>query len=470
MRLFLDFDRAQDKVCRARLSYAFQIFCAMYGHSPVRGGKRIVQTFGSLIRDAPSGSPAKVLKLPRLYTPRSALLPAASPTPFEAFGEATFLFAAPNSGAGPDWLGEIFEWLSCADEYSCKARDAVARLPFLQSYMGRHGLSPIRPYAAIAMRGLQAELQGFVPAIDLRPHSPAASPSHFIVNTHDVDYMRLRRAGSVKRLLKNAAISLAGRRCTTSASAQVAHAIRVAGGGPDPLDQLSALADGESRRRVGASYFFIARQSHRRDANYSIRHPKVVDTMHSLERRGMEVGVHGSYTTFDRRHRLMEEFQTLQSLGFNPQGHRAHWLRFTMDRLVDDLEATGALYDSSLGWSDTIGFRAGACFAFPLYNFSQERPTKFLELPLVGMDQCLCGSSGRAQLVDALGASRKYGWGGVSVLWHPSAFGGGQFRKDVGEFFWQLVESNAGSDSWVSGLEFVKGVQSRYREVGLLGD
>jgi len=88
----------------------------------------------------------------------------------------------------------------------------------------------------------------------------------------------------------------------------------------------------------------------------------------------------------------------------------------------------------------------------------------------VGMDQCLCGPSGRAQLIDALQASRKYGWGGVSVLWHPSAFGGGQFRKDVGDFFWQLVESNAGSDSWVSGLEFVKRVHSRYREVGLLGD
>ena len=380
------------------------------------------------------------------------------------------MFYPPKSGASPDWLGEIFEWLSCADEYSCKARDAVARVPFLNSYIGRYGLSPIKPYAAIAMHALQSELQRLMPAADLQPLCSAPPSSHFIVNTHDVDYMRLRRAGSVRRLLKNAAVSLVVRRCTTSASAQFVHAVRVAAGGPDPLDQLNVLADREVRRRVGASYFFITRQSHRRDANYSIRHPEVLNVMRWLEGRGMEVGVHGSYTSFVGRHRLVEEFQTLRSLGFNPQGHRAHWLRFTLDRLVDDLEATGALYDSSLGWSDTIGFRAGACFAFPLYNFKQERPAKFLELPLVGMDQCLCDISGRENLIDALRLSRKYGWGGISLLWHPSAFGGGQFHKDVGDLFWQLVESNAFNDSWVSGLEFVTRVQRRYKEVGLLGD
>lgn len=274
----------------------------------------------------------------------------------------------------------------------------------------------------------------------------------------------------MKRLLKNAAISLVSRRCTKSASAQVVHAIRVALGGSDPLDQLNHLSGSESSRGVRASYFFVARREHRRDPNYSIRHPKVLSLMRLLESRGMEVGIHGSYTSFEGQDRLVEEIETLRALGFNPRGHRAHWLRFTVDRMIEEIESAGALYDSSLGWSDTVGFRAGACFAFPPYNFEQERPAKFLEIPLVAMDQCLSNASGYKQLLHLLGASREYGWGGISVLWHPSAFGGGQLRTEVGDLFWQLIESSTCRDSWVSGLEFVKNVEHRYREVGLLGD
>ena len=469
MRLFLDFDSNQDQICRARLSYAFKTFCAIYGHSALGADQAKSADVNISYADTKLPTFSKVVKLQRLYVPRCPRLPAPTPTHFEAFGEQTTLFYRPQGGGRPDWLAEIFEWLSCADEYSCDDRDGVGRLPFLKSYIGRHNLKPTLPYAAIAMRALQLELQLVASDVSSGPPRLDSSATHFIVNTHDVDYLQLCRSGSVKRLLRNAAISLVMRRCTKSAAAQVLHAVRVAGGGLDPLNRLNHLAEGESRRKVGASYFFIARRQHRRDANYLVGHPKVLNLMRSLERRGMEVGVHGSYTSFEGRHRLMEEFETLRSLGFNPRGHRAHWLRFTMDRIVDEIEATGALYDSSLGWSDTIGFRAGACFAFAPYNFKRERPANFLEIPLVAMDQCLVSRTGREQLLHLLGASRRFGWGGISVLWHPSAFGGGQFRKDVGDLFWHLVDSTNGNDDrWLSGSDFVASVRHRYQEVGLL--
>jgi len=470
MRLFLNFDSTQDRICRARLSYAFKMFCAIYGHSVLSAAEAKSAEAWINYSDSKPDNVAN-LKIQKLYSPRPPQRPAPAPTHLAAAGERTVLFYGSESATPPDWLAEIFEWLSCADEYSCRTPDTVGRVPFSASYIGRHGLNPALPYAAIAMRMLQSELQRLVRDVRLLPDSPAALGDHFIVNTHDVDYLRLVRAGSVKRLLKNAAISLVARRCANSASAQFLHAFRVANGGADPLDQLDHLVEREQARKVKASYFFVARREHRRDPNYSIRHPKVLSLMRSLESRGMEVGVHGSYTSFEGADRLVEEIQTLRSLGFNPRGHRAHWLRFTLGRLIDEMESAGALYDSSLGWSDTIGFRAGACFAFPPYNFERERSATFLEIPLVAMDQCLCNVTDCSQLHNLLCASRKYGWGGVSVLWHPSAFGGGQFREDVGNLFWQLMDSNNGhADSWVSGLEFFKNVEHRYREVGLLGN
>jgi hypothetical protein len=470
MRLSLEFSVSQAPVVRARLSYAFRVFCAIYGHQPVTTSEAdvTIQYEGSTCQGS---NQSRTLRLPILYRMRSLLSPAPFPTPCETLEEGTVVFYAPQFPGAADWLGEIFEWLSCADEYSCIQHDAVGRVPFDLSYIGRNQLDPSVPYAAIAMRALQLELRKLMPGIALGPECPVVPSRHFVVNTHDVDYFPLNSADSIRRLLKNATISLLLIRQASSAAAQLGLAARVFAGGTDPLDQLDRLAGGELQRHLGASFFFIAHRLHRRDANYSIKEPQVTEAMHSLEDRGMEIGVHGSYTCLEENRALTNEFKMFRELGFNPAGHRQHWLRFTLGRLIGAVEAAGALYDSSLGWSQNIGFRAGACFAFPPYCFENERAANFLEIPLVAMDQALLDRSAIAKVTNLLSNSRKYGWGGISMLWHPSAFGGGQFRAEMGELFWQLADTGTASgDSWVSGRQFLNVIEQRFRQVGFLGN
>jgi len=68
-----------------------------------------------------------------------------------------------------------------------------------------------------------------------------------------------------------------------------------------------------------------------------------------------------------------------------------------------------------------------------------------------------------------LSVSRRYGWGGISLLWHPAAFGGGWLSKEVGNVFWRLMDSrNERQETWLSAIEFVQSVRQRYIEVGLL--
>src|SRR5262249_53538116 len=148
----------------------------------------------------------------------------------------------------PDWLGEIFEWISCADEYSCCTRDYINRVPFANSYVGRHKLSPTKPFAAIAMRALQCALQRLLPGTGLVPRSPVREARHIIVNTHDVDFLPLGRVNTVRRLLKNAAISITRDGFSKSVAMQVAHAARVACGGKDPFDNIIDLAEAECSR------------------------------------------------------------------------------------------------------------------------------------------------------------------------------------------------------------------------------
>lgn len=117
-----------------------------------------------------------------------------------------------------------------------------------------------------------------------------------------------------------------------------------------------------------------------------------------------------------------------------------------------------------------MGFRAGACFAFPPYNFAEERACRFLEIPLVIMEQCLCAEAQPFEAAKALlESSRKYGWGGVSVLWHPSAFDGGQLPVSVGRVYWKLLDARHElHDEWVSARTFMNKVQNRYINTGLL--
>jgi glycosyltransferase involved in cell wall biosynthesis len=478
MKIRLDFARDQTEVHRRRLHYSFSLFCAIYGHQPVNvsADHELADVWLTYTDDHANAIHRRMLHLGNLYQPRPVHEPAPAPTSFEAFGEKTILFYRPLPGMEPDWLGEIFEWVSCADEYSIRNAASVGVVSFSQTFAGRHGLDIRTPYAAIAMRLLQRGLCKLMPGSSEEPLSPTPSVRHFIVNTHDVDFLPLNSFGSVSRLLRNSGAALAVHRRPKLARKLAATAWKTAMGMRNPLDQIPKLVKEEKHRGINASYMFIGGRGHRRDGNYRVDDPAVSELMHSLEQAGMEIGLHGSYCSLDDPHGLPKEFDFLRRQGFRPKGNRQHWLRFTLERLVPALNAAGALYDTSLGWVYKPGFRAGACFAFPPYNFADERPANFLEIPLVVVDVSLEFGDAPVSQSDyyehvsgVLSTSRRYGWGGVAVLWHNTGFGGGQVPKEVGDVFWRVVdERKSRNDTWLSGADFVRSVRQRYSEVGLL--
>ena len=421
---------------------------------------------------APAASRVGRCRLAASYQARDQRAAAPPPQSFAGHGEATVLIHGPAGEGNPDWLGEIFEWVSCADEYSVTRRDAIGRIPFRDTYAGRHGLNLRVPYAAVAMRLLQREISKLMPASPERPLSPVEGAGHFIINTHDVDFLPLDRLGSMSRLAKNSAISLLLLKSPRLALGQLGKLVRLAAGGADPFDQVPRLAKRERQAAITASYYFIPRKKHAKDANYSLDQPRAREFVRQVETLGMEVGVHGSFTSLDTAAGLASEFGLLGENGFSAAGERQHWLRFTLDRLIPAVAAAGAQYDTSIGWSDRAGFRAGACFAFPPYDFEREAPANFLEMPLAAMDQGLMQhnpgpQTPREAAEEMLAASRRYGWGGISLLWHPAAFDGVQLPSEIGDVFWHLVEHRSEwNDTWLSALDFVKKVRLRYESAG----
>src|SRR6266542_335615 len=119
MRIFVEFAPGQLARHRCRISYAFRLFCAIYAHKPIleRELSENADIWISYAGDRSNRNFPRVLQLSDLYVPRPAHLPAPAPTPYEAEDIPTVLFHVPQANQQPDWLGEIFEWVSCADEY-----------------------------------------------------------------------------------------------------------------------------------------------------------------------------------------------------------------------------------------------------------------------------------------------------------------------------------------------------------------
>jgi hypothetical protein len=471
MKIALEFTPAQSPEHQSRLRYAFQLFCAVYGHQPVLGNTnadtpdlRITYSSNRATRQGP-----KVLRLYNGYRPRPLTSPAPRPRSFSKNGSTTVLFYPPEDSAEADWLAEIFEWTSCADEYSVRARDSVGRIPFEESVFGRYKLDQRKPYAALAMWFLQDAISKLFPAAEEKARAPDTNLTHAIVCSHDVDFIPLGYLSTLGRLVKNSFVGL--QESPMLAFSIARRTARFALGGINPLHNIEQLASSEQISGVSSSFNFIVRHGHRRDANYRIESRAVIALARRLQLMGMEIDVHGSYTSLDTDDGLAREFEVLQQHGFRPLGSRQHWLRFSLDRLIPAVETAGALFDTSLGWQNRIGFRAGACFPFPPYNFSEERPARFLELPLAVMDQALSPNKEEAfsEAAKLLATSRMYGWGGISLLWHPAAFGGGQLPIGIGYTFYDLVNARSEwQDTWLSAGEFVRKVCNRYVEVGLI--
>lgn len=469
--LLLRFDDECSAVVRARIGYAAQVFSAIYGyrfsdaeHPPPGGGTATVTVLYGPRRE---GGPGE-RRLPCRYQERPAEEPVPAPVlaPFAGGSLPVFHGVDPASGL-PDLLGEIFEWLSAADEWSVRVRDGVGRVPIEATVFGRFDLDPTRAYAARLMAWFDAWVVGSDDTFRPAP-SPESGTDHFVVVTHDVDFYSTGRPSVVKRAAKNVAVAALARRDPGMVGESLGTLAAVLGG-RRMGNYIPPLLEASERDRFRSTYFVMASCAHRRDANYEIS--QIAGLLGDVLDAGGGVGLHGSYDSIVEHRDLGREAKKLaDAIGGRPTGSRQHWLRFdAYPSLYGSVEAQGFLFDSTLGFPRSVGFRNGAPFAFPPYHFTEERPCRFLEIPLVVMDAALprrpADEAGR-KARRVLDESRRWGWGGVALLWHDPVE---QLSEPsvVNDVFWELLSERGSGEAWTSGDDFVARCLGRYRDAGL---
>jgi peptidoglycan/xylan/chitin deacetylase (PgdA/CDA1 family) len=148
----------------------------------------------------------------------------------------------------------------------------------------------------------------------------------------------------------------------------------------------------ELENGIPSTYFLIPRKNYsgkRTDARASVLRAsryearELASSIRKLTAAGCEVGLHGLDAWVDDVGGRAELDEIRRLTGAAEIGVRMHWLYFD-EKSPEVLESAGAAYDSTSGYNQTVGYRAGTTQVFkPL------KTEKLLELPLNGMDTAL---------------------------------------------------------------------------------
>ena len=179
---------------------------------------------------------------------------------------------------------------------------------------------------------------------------------------------------------------------------------------------------------------------------YDPTDPEVREVLTALDDGGWEVGLHGSYESFDDRDRLRAEKRVVEGvLGRPVAGGRQHYLNLRTPDTWRHQRALGLRYDASLGDSDEHGFGHG-------YGLRRPFGDEFVVFPLTIMEQSLPDpdddfAAARAVCEDLLREARAND-AVMTVLWHPRHFATGEFPGHR-RLYRTLVERALELGAWV---------------------
>ena len=173
------------------------------------------------------------------------------------------------------------------------------------------------------------------------------------------------------------------------------------------------------------------------------------DLLKSLEEGGWEAGVHGIDAWHDVWAACAEYGRVAGLTGHGEIGVRMHWLYFQSPDSFKTLEEGGFQYDSTFGFNEVVGFRAGTLQPYHPLNCQT-----LWELPLHIQDGALMGEEyfdlnredAFQKARPILDLAKRYG-GAVSLLWHNQSFTAPRFW---GEVYERLIVQGKTDGAWIA--------------------
>jgi hypothetical protein len=278
--------------------------------------------------------------------------------------------------------------------------DLFAEVAFLLSkgQPPENALIPTLEFHILTLR--EWILEAGIPLVEIPPIP--AGYKFFVSLTHDVDFVGIRRhkfdhtlLGFIYRALVGSVLAMLKKRFTWSKVLKNWKAVLSLSGvylglSRDFWYQFDQYL--EIEKNLGATFFFIPFKDNpgiedsikapkRRAVRYDICDIPIL--ANKILKQGHEIGLHGIDAWHDSEKGNQELWRIRDAVGSSDIGLRMHWLYYDQHS-PQILDKVGFIYDSTFGYNDAVGYRAGTAQAF--------RPPgaqTLLELPLHIMDTAL---------------------------------------------------------------------------------
>ena len=159
---------------------------------------------------------------------------------------------------------------------------------------------------------------------------------------------------------------------------------------PDPFDSFDFILS-TYQRAPGSQLIFFALLAdygtYDKPASYLNRHMR--ELVQHLDDYA-KMGIHPGYNTLEQPQLADKEIKRLESIIHRPIiRSRFHFLRFHLPTSYRILKRLGISDDYSMGFADTLGFRAGISVPHPFYDLERDHEIEMLIHPFCIMDTTL---------------------------------------------------------------------------------
>ena len=211
----------------------------------------------------------------------------------------------------------------------------------------------------------------------------------------------------------------------------------------------------EQKYTAKSSFYFLASERDIKRFRYKIE--DLENELGFINDNGWELGLHCGYYAYNNLNELKKEKLKLEKIsGKKVIGCRNHFLRFEVPHTWELLAKAGFKYDTTLGYSDRVGFRNGMCHPFKPFNLIMNKEIDILEISLNVMDVALFNhvkSFNEAweitkSLIDTI---EQYN-GVLTLLWHNRAFNN-PCRMEWEKLYEKILDYSYKKDAWLTSAE-----------------
>jgi peptidoglycan/xylan/chitin deacetylase (PgdA/CDA1 family) len=328
----------------------------------------------------------------------------------------------PSLGAlEDDALGTAFFMLTRYEELVVAERDQYGRFPAAASAASREGCLG-RPIVDERVERLWEEIHRAWPRLERRPRT------FEVVLTHDIDDPLATLQHTPRDVVRQLGGDLVRRRDPRLAASRIRSLL--GDRRHDPNNTFDLLMDVSERHGLRSSFYFLAHRDERpRPGAYLFEHPWVRALIGRIAQRGHEIGIHPSLPTYRDAELTSQELERLKRVAEaegvhqDEWGGRQHFLRWANPDTWRNWEAAGLAYDTTLAYSEAVGFRTGTCHPYRAFDLRERRRLDLREEPFQIMDVTLLSAMGLSldaarQAVLEVAAQCRRHRGRLGILWH----------------------------------------------------